>query len=55
MLAGALAGLVFSLYLARIEDHVLGVWCIYCAISLGAISLITLLLIPTVILQARRS
>ncbi len=55
MLAGALAGLAFSLYLARIEDHVLGVWCIYCAISLGAISLITLLLIPTVILQARRS
>src|SRR6266853_2341420 len=35
MLALALAGLAFSLYLARIEAHVLGVWCIYCAISLG--------------------
>src|SRR5437879_4483525 len=51
MLAGALAGLAFSLYLARIEEHVLGVWCIYCAISLGTISLITLLLIATVLAQ----
>jgi vitamin-K-epoxide reductase (warfarin-sensitive) len=54
MLAGTLAGLAFSLYLARIEQHVLGVWCIYCAISLGTISLITLLLIPAVITRARR-
>ena len=43
VLAAALAGLAFSLYLAHIEAHVLGVWCIYCAISLGTISLITLL------------
>jgi uncharacterized membrane protein len=43
ILAAALAGLAFSLYLARIEAHVLGVWCIYCVISLGDISLITLL------------
>ncbi len=43
LLAAALAGLAFSLYLARIEAHVLGVWCIYCAISLADISLITLL------------
>ena len=54
MLAGALAGLAFSLYLARIEAHVLGVWCIYCAISLGTISVITLLLIATVVSQAIR-
>ena len=54
MLAGALAGLTFSLYLAHIESHVLGVWCIYCAISLGTISLITLLLIATVVSQAIR-
>jgi vitamin-K-epoxide reductase (warfarin-sensitive) len=54
MLAGALAGLAFSLYLARIEAHVLGVWCIYCAISLGTISLITLLLLATVIFQVLR-
>jgi vitamin-K-epoxide reductase (warfarin-sensitive) len=43
VLAAALIGLAFSLYLARIEAHVLGVWCIYCVISLGTISLITLL------------
>jgi vitamin-K-epoxide reductase (warfarin-sensitive) len=43
VLAAALAGLAYSLYLARIEAHVLGVWCIYCVISLGTISLITLL------------
>src|ERR1700722_20315616 len=28
LLAAALAGLAFSLYLAHIEAHVLGVWCI---------------------------
>lgn len=43
LLAAAMAGLAFSLYLAHIEAHVLGAWCIYCAISLGTISLITLL------------
>jgi len=43
LLAAALAGLAYSLYLAHIEAHVLGVWCIYCVISLGDISLITLL------------
>ena len=41
--AAAIAGLAFSLYLAHIEKDILGVWCIYCAISLGIISLITLL------------
>jgi uncharacterized membrane protein len=49
MLAAAIIGLAFSLYLARIESHVLGVWCIYCAISLGTISLMALLLLVTVI------
>jgi vitamin-K-epoxide reductase (warfarin-sensitive) len=42
LLAAALVALAFSLYLARIEAHVLGVWCIYCVISLGDISLIAL-------------
>jgi len=49
LLAAALAGLAFSLYLAHIEKDILGVWCIYCAISLGVISLITLLSLGTVI------
>ena len=49
MLLAALPGLVFSLYLAHIEASVLGVWCIYCAISLGVISLLTLLVLATVV------
>jgi len=48
MLLAAVPGLVFSLYLAHIEKDVLGVWCIYCAISLGIISLLTLLVGGTV-------
>jgi len=49
LLAAALVGLAFSLYLALIEAHVLGVWCIYCVISLGDISLITLLALGTAV------
>src|SRR6266516_135359 len=45
MLALAIPALAFSLYLAHIEQHVLGVWCLYCAISLGTISAMTLLLV----------
>jgi len=43
LLAVAIIGLGFSLYLAHIERDILGVWCIYCVISLGAISLISML------------
>ena len=49
MLIAALGGLAFALYLAHIESTVLGVWCIYCAISLGVISLISLLTLGTLI------
>ncbi len=49
MLVAALAGLGFSLYLARIEARVLGVWCIYCVISLGVISLLSLLVLGRVL------
>jgi vitamin-K-epoxide reductase (warfarin-sensitive) len=56
VLAAALIGLAFSLYLARIEAHVLGVWCIYCVISLADISLITLLALATTLAsQFRKS
>lgn len=55
LLAAALAGLAFSLYLARIEAHVLGVWCIYCVISLGDISLITLLSLATAAIPRLRN
>jgi uncharacterized membrane protein len=53
-LGASVAGLAFSLYLAHIEEQVLGVWCVYCAISLGFISLLTLLSAITVIFQALR-
>ena len=49
MLVAALAGLGFSLYLSRIEARVLGVWCIYCVISLGVISLLSLLVLAKVL------
>ena len=55
LLAAALAGLSYSLYLAHIEAHVLGVWCIYCVISLGIISLITLLALASTLASLRKS
>jgi vitamin-K-epoxide reductase (warfarin-sensitive) len=56
MLALAIPALAFSLYLASLEasPNKLGVWCLYCAISLGTISLITLLLAATVLAKALR-
>ena len=50
-LVAALGGLGFALYLAHIEDAVLGVWCIYCVISLGIISLLSLLVLATVMVR----
>jgi vitamin-K-epoxide reductase (warfarin-sensitive) len=46
MLVPVLAALAFSLYLARIEQHVLGVWCIYC------VSLLTLLVLGKVLVSS---
>jgi vitamin-K-epoxide reductase (warfarin-sensitive) len=54
LLVVILGGLGFSLYLAHIEKDVLGVWCIYCVISLGIISLMTLLNLGTVIARSLR-
>src|SRR5689334_22002466 len=53
----AVPALAFSLYLAYFEasPNKLGVWCLYCAISLGTISLMTLLLIITVIARSLRN
>jgi vitamin-K-epoxide reductase (warfarin-sensitive) len=55
LLIAAATGLGFSLYLAQIEARVLGVWCIYCVISLGDISLITLLALGLTLLGLRRT
>ena len=54
LLVPTFAGLAFSLYLANIEAHVLGVWCVYCVISLGIISLMSLLTLGTVVAQFTR-
>src|SRR5580692_197793 len=50
-LAAALVGLAFSLYLAHVEAHILGVWCIYCVASLTVISLLALLSLGTIVLS----
>jgi len=52
MVFASLAGLAFSLYLAHIERDVLGVWCLYCVISLAAIALILFLSILWIIIEA---
>lgn len=54
-LAAALAGLGFSLYLAHIEKDILGVWCVYCVISLGMISAICLVLVAELLVSLRRT
>jgi len=48
----SLAGLAFSLYLAHIERDILGVWCLYCVISLAVIAVIVFLSILWVIIEA---
>jgi uncharacterized membrane protein len=42
LLAAALIGLGFALYLTHIEKDVLQVWCLYCVISQGLIALTVL-------------
>lgn len=55
LLVACLGAMAFSLYLTHVEAHILGVWCIYCVISLGIVSAFTLLSVITVIVQAARS
>jgi vitamin-K-epoxide reductase (warfarin-sensitive) len=55
LLVPTFAGLAFSLRLADIEAHVLGVWCIYCVISLGIISVMALLTLGIVVAQFVRT
>jgi len=44
----------FAVHLADVESMVLGVWCIYCVISLGIITLMTVLAIGKVIVDSMR-
>ena len=52
----AVPALAFALYLAYFEasPNKLGVWCIYCAISLGTIALMNLLLLITLAVNSAR-
>ncbi|HEX4602530.1 MAG TPA: vitamin K epoxide reductase family protein [Candidatus Angelobacter sp.] len=52
--AMAVPAMLFSLYLAHVEKDVLGVWCIYCVISLGIISMITLLSVITLVMDLKK-
>lgn len=54
LLLASLVGLAYALYLAHIERDILGVWCLYCVISLGIIALIPLLSIFWVIVEASK-
>ena len=54
VLAAALAGMAFALYLTHIEAKVLGVWCLYCVISQGIIAMMTLLTIGWVVWYAMK-
>ncbi|HEY2470858.1 MAG TPA: vitamin K epoxide reductase family protein [Terracidiphilus sp.] len=54
LLFAALAGLGYSLYLAHIERDVIGVWCLYCVISMGIIAIISIIDIIWLIAEASR-
>lgn len=54
VLLASLGGLGFSLYLTHIERDVIGVWCLYCVISLGIIALIPVFSIIWLIAEAVR-
>ena len=53
LLAAALAGLAFALYLTYIEAYELMTWCILCLISLVLISLISVLAVAVKVRAAR--
>jgi|SRR5438270_10954158 len=50
----SVAAFAFSLYLLHVEKDILGIYCIYCVISLGVIFLITLLALAMSIAQLVR-
>ena len=53
--AAAVPAFGFSCYLAYIEKYILEKWCIYCVISWGIITLITLLSLIALVMGWRRS
>ena len=43
LVVATVIGMGFALYLSNIEANVLGVWCLYCAISQGIIAILMIL------------
>ncbi|HEY4842057.1 MAG TPA: vitamin K epoxide reductase family protein [Terriglobales bacterium] len=54
MLPFVMIAFAFAIHLADVESMVLGVWCIYCVISLGIITLLTLLVMGAVITDSMK-
>jgi uncharacterized membrane protein len=54
MLPFVMGAFTFAVHLADVESMVLGVWCIYCVISLGIITILSLLVIATVIVESMK-
>jgi len=54
MLPFVTGAFTFAVHLADIEKYALGVWCIYCVISLGIITLMTLFVMAAVIAGSMR-
>ena len=55
MLPFVTVAFAFAIHLADVESMVLEVWCIYCVISLGIITLFTVLVIGKVIADSMRA
>jgi uncharacterized membrane protein len=55
VLAAAVLGLGFALFLSSIEAYRLEVWCLYCVISQGVIALITILAAVWVVMGRKRA
>jgi vitamin-K-epoxide reductase (warfarin-sensitive) len=54
MLPFVTGAFAYAVHLADVESMVLGVWCVYCVISLGVITLMTVLAIGKVIVDSMR-
>jgi uncharacterized membrane protein len=52
MLPFVMVAFAFAVHLADVESMVLGVWCIYCVISLGIITIMSLLVVGAVIVAS---
>jgi vitamin-K-epoxide reductase (warfarin-sensitive) len=54
MLPFVIIAFAFAIHLADVESMALGVWCIYCVISLGIITLLTMLVVGTMIVDSMK-